>query len=364
MPECQGFASTGVSLSEIVNNPLYDIYRFWIRRIMTIFIPFFVLASCNVAIVYNLRGNQKDKMVKHLILHMTSGHSKDLTRLKSRVRTATQILIIVVTCYLFANIIDVIIAFLEYMAPEALQEYDAFYTIATDVSSLLSTLSSALRLPIYIANDKLIRHEIFCQVKRIYYRVLCCKTQNAKQRAFDSEKRRLVYEQVEQASTTPPAINSNPGNRSRISVDSSKIHNGIGGLIFARASVTSSMHDSTVTNFDITKCAAIYAHAVSRQGTRLSSDSSLDDSLAQCVVCENPQGPNGSFSYPRKVSLIDPRGPIRKKISAPPKLSFDIPIIEANDSDVESKSTSNNTPVPLKRNYNDRGDMLYWSSNI
>lgn len=74
MPECQGFASTGVSLSEIVNNPLYDIYRFWIRRIMTIFIPFFVLAYCNAAIVYSLRGNQKDKMVKHLILHMTSGH--------------------------------------------------------------------------------------------------------------------------------------------------------------------------------------------------------------------------------------------------------------------------------------------------
>lgn len=83
-----------------------------------------------------------------------------MTRLKSRVRAATQILIIVVTCYLFANIIDVIIAFLEYMSPEALQEYDAFYTIATDVSSLLSTLSSALRLPIYIANDKLIRHEV------------------------------------------------------------------------------------------------------------------------------------------------------------------------------------------------------------
>ena len=69
-------------------------------------------------------------------------------------------LIIVVSCYLFANIIDVVIAFLEYTAPEALSN-TVFYTVTTDFSSLLSVLSSALRPPIYIANDKLIRHEVW-----------------------------------------------------------------------------------------------------------------------------------------------------------------------------------------------------------
>lgn len=56
--------------------------------------------------------------------------------------------------------IDVLIAFLEYANPESLAEYEAFYTIATDVSSLLSVISAAIRLPIYIANDKLIRQEV------------------------------------------------------------------------------------------------------------------------------------------------------------------------------------------------------------
>lgn len=148
----------------------------------------------------------------------------------------------------------------------------------------------------------------------------------------------------------------------------SKIANGIGGLIFVRASISSAMHDST--NFDINRCTAIYERAVARH----SSDSSFEDSF---TVCDNPQGPNGCIQQipilinPRRISVPQGSTIIKKKISAPPKLSNDYLVIE--DSDAETKSISNysssnnnnsNTPVPLKRNYNDRGDMLYWSSNI
>lgn len=69
-------------------------------------------------------------------------------------------LIMVVTCYLIANIIDVFIASWEYIDGESLRNFGEFYTIATDTSSLLSVLSASLRLPIYIANDEVIRHEV------------------------------------------------------------------------------------------------------------------------------------------------------------------------------------------------------------
>lgn len=125
-------------------------------------------------------------------------------------------LIIVVSCYLCANIIDVIIAFLEYTVPEALAQYDGFYTIATDVSSLLSILSSALRPPIYLANDKLIRQEVSpkfssffkfffqvaCKFLNIYYTIRCARKKRAKEKAFLSQKRQQVYEQLEKAAST------------------------------------------------------------------------------------------------------------------------------------------------------------------
>uniref|UniRef100_A0A7E4UN50 G_PROTEIN_RECEP_F1_2 domain-containing protein n=1 Tax=Panagrellus redivivus TaxID=6233 RepID=A0A7E4UN50_PANRE len=280
--ECQGFASTGVKLSDIVQFWWYDIYRFWIRRIMTIFVPFFVLAYCNAAIVYSLQENERDKVIKTLILYMTMGHGGEVARLKSRVRAATRMLIIVVSCYLFANIIDVIIAFLEYTVPEALQTYNGFYTVATDVSSLLSVLASALRLPIYIANDKLIRQEVRVKVNRIYMVVCCFSVQNsAKRRAFEAEKRRHVYEQLEKASNG--ALNTTNATRisnSKISIDSAsgRIRNGIGSLIIARASVVSAMNDNLAINYDVEKCAVLYERAMAKQ--KVSTVGSIEEECA------------------------------------------------------------------------------------
>ncbi|VDN49421.1 unnamed protein product [Gongylonema pulchrum] len=66
----------------------------------------------------------------------------------------------VVTCYLCSNIIDVFIAAWEYLDSASLMKLEEFYTIATDVSSLLTVLAASLRLPIYLVNDKIIRKEV------------------------------------------------------------------------------------------------------------------------------------------------------------------------------------------------------------
>ncbi|VDM37540.1 unnamed protein product [Toxocara canis] len=159
--ECEGFASMGVELTELARNRYFDgIWRFWTRKIMTVFLPFFVLAYCNAAIVYNLQKSERNQMVKALILSVALGQGVESVRFKSRLKTATRMLIMVVTCYLCANIIDVFIAAWEHIDGASLMQFGEFYTVATDVASLLSVLAASLRLPIYVVNDKVIRREV------------------------------------------------------------------------------------------------------------------------------------------------------------------------------------------------------------
>uniref|UniRef100_A0A914RWF9 G-protein coupled receptors family 1 profile domain-containing protein n=1 Tax=Parascaris equorum TaxID=6256 RepID=A0A914RWF9_PAREQ len=159
--ECEGFASMGVELTALARNRYFDgIWRFWTRKITTVFLPFFVLAYCNAAIVYNLQKSERNRMVRRLILNVTLGPNAEPLRLKSRLKTATRMLIMVVTCYLCANIIDVFIAAWEHIDGESLMQFGEFYTLATDVASLLSVLAASLRLPIYVINDAVIRKEV------------------------------------------------------------------------------------------------------------------------------------------------------------------------------------------------------------
>ncbi|KAE9551771.1 hypothetical protein FO519_005008 [Halicephalobus sp. NKZ332] len=361
-PECEGFASTGVMLSELVTNPYYEIFRFWIRRISTIFVPFFVLAYCNAMIVYSLQENQRNKMVKTLILYMTMGHNGEIVRLRSRVRAATRMLIIVVSCYLFANIIDVVIAFLEYTVPEALSN-TVFYTVTTDFSSLLSVLSSALRPPIYIANDKLIRQEVLCKIHNIYYSLCSSSQASVKHKAFLSEKRNLIYNQLEKSTLTSPAVNSTPENKvnCKISIDSTRTRSGIGSLIMARASVVSSMNDSWAVNYDIERCTAIYEKAIARK----SSSVSIEDTS----VCENPAGldrrvSTEDYRMSRKLS----RQIMKKKMSIQTQISI-------NEQDEEEKeelpkvkedesTASSLEDISSEQNNSEMGGIRSWCSEL
>lgn len=83
-------------------------------------------------------------------------------------------LIVVVTCYLLANVLDVIIAAWEYIDAVSLtQRYAEFYAIAADISSLLTVVAGALRLPIYTANDKTIKREVIFVLRSLQHRLTC-----------------------------------------------------------------------------------------------------------------------------------------------------------------------------------------------
>ncbi|VDK86192.1 unnamed protein product [Litomosoides sigmodontis] len=175
LDECEGFASMGVKISELAHNAYYDgIWRFWTRRIVTVFLPFFILLYCNAAIVVNLRRSNRENAVKTLVLHSVFGISVASCKFRSRVKAATRSLIMVVTCYLFSNIIDVFIAAWEYLDDASLLQLEEFYSIATDVSSLLTILAASLRFPIYLINDKIILREVRFNVCFFYYHLAVC----------------------------------------------------------------------------------------------------------------------------------------------------------------------------------------------
>ncbi len=74
VPECDGMASMYAALTPLAKIPAYDvIWRFWTRKIATVFVPFFVLAYCNAAIVCNLQRNDRDHTIKTFILYVTLG---------------------------------------------------------------------------------------------------------------------------------------------------------------------------------------------------------------------------------------------------------------------------------------------------
>ncbi|CAJ0959082.1 unnamed protein product, partial [Mesorhabditis belari] len=178
-PDCTGFETYYVTVSQLTEDPLFDmLWKFWVRKIFSVFLPFVVLAYFNAAIVMNVRKTDRDQTVKTLILYVTVGSKGEVTRLRSRLRTVTRMLVMVVCTYLFSNILDVIIAFWENIDPVTLTAHKEFYTVTSDISSFLPILACALRLPIYTVNDREIRMEVVTTVhvicRRIFGILPCC----------------------------------------------------------------------------------------------------------------------------------------------------------------------------------------------
>ena len=125
---CEGFARYAVTLSELAQSPLYyEVWRFWIRRIVTIFLPFFTLAYFNSAIVYSIQTRENKNTIRSMMLYLARGTPRNSMSFPSpnvlqhhrltsmRLRNATRMLVLVVMCYLVANVLDVFIAAWEYV---------------------------------------------------------------------------------------------------------------------------------------------------------------------------------------------------------------------------------------------------------
>ncbi|UMM15978.1 hypothetical protein L5515_013187 [Caenorhabditis briggsae] len=143
-PECIGEISEYyLNLSPIVNT-------FW--NIMTVLVPFALLAILNYKIVKILRTQQRSAQ---MFRFLSSDH-------KTKIRSATILMVCIVFSYLLANILNVGITLWEYVAFQSTQTGSAyaFYETCTDVTSVLYILVCATRLLVYYLFNQEIREAI------------------------------------------------------------------------------------------------------------------------------------------------------------------------------------------------------------
>uniref|UniRef100_A0A183EIC1 G_PROTEIN_RECEP_F1_2 domain-containing protein n=1 Tax=Gongylonema pulchrum TaxID=637853 RepID=A0A183EIC1_9BILA len=151
--DCSGtLAEYTLELSATALNPTYNVlWRFWFRNIITILLPFFLLAFLNAQIVIVLQRNQ------HAAAPVDQ---QSIIQFKGRVRAATRTLVFVVFTYLLSNVLNVIITIWEYIDIETLMtDYIGLYIFCADLVSLLTTLAGSLRLSIYAMCQPQLRRE-------------------------------------------------------------------------------------------------------------------------------------------------------------------------------------------------------------
>nr|CAD2179880.1 unnamed protein product [Meloidogyne enterolobii] len=247
LPNCSNFIESSILVLNFNNNKIikYQSLRFWTRNILSIILPFIVLAYCNLCIVQVLRRRRRKKTMADystsinslndnqqnlipsfnnnkriingnsqspalcknkfigcsrstkqritlfkcayapLILDLRNKQNKKLEeRLPSEnsnnetnknsplpvdngkigVRIATRTLVMVVGCYLISNSLSTALNIWEYFDLKLLRQNNFhIYLMITDIAALLTICGCALRLPIYVSNDKRIRKAI-CRV--------------------------------------------------------------------------------------------------------------------------------------------------------------------------------------------------------
>uniref|UniRef100_A0A1I7XZT9 G_PROTEIN_RECEP_F1_2 domain-containing protein n=1 Tax=Steinernema glaseri TaxID=37863 RepID=A0A1I7XZT9_9BILA len=140
LPECPELMS--VIPVWIHSDSFWQSVRFWIRKIFTIIVPFFVLAYCNICIVSQLRKGQRESVKKSLRKsrrgRYNSGSVKRRYNEKKGVRIATKTLVMVVGCYLFSNSLTTVINIWEFFDSDFLR-YDHYYAylLWSDFASLV-----------------------------------------------------------------------------------------------------------------------------------------------------------------------------------------------------------------------------------
>ncbi|ETN83961.1 hypothetical protein NECAME_17310 [Necator americanus] len=145
-----------VDMTEVNSNPIYGtVYRFWVRNIVTVFVPFFLLTLINFKTLVELKAQLREAK--------TQEERKFSVRVenKSKVRSATWTLLLVCLLYLLSNLPNVIVTAWEFIDMHSLQtEFFGFYMFSTDLVSLLVVTACAMRLPIYMLCNPELRRVI------------------------------------------------------------------------------------------------------------------------------------------------------------------------------------------------------------
>uniref|UniRef100_A0A5S6R183 G_PROTEIN_RECEP_F1_2 domain-containing protein n=1 Tax=Trichuris muris TaxID=70415 RepID=A0A5S6R183_TRIMR len=151
-PECTGFASSELQLTELAHDPLYQkFYQLWLVHIVQVFLPFFTLVVVNQLTIANWRAVLSKTVDKDGQRNSDVVHNS---------QTARKMMISIVTSYLVTNLLNVVVTMWEHINMNFLRNNPEFYSFATDAVSLLTITNASLRLPIYYASNWRIRMEL------------------------------------------------------------------------------------------------------------------------------------------------------------------------------------------------------------
>ncbi|CAI5441361.1 unnamed protein product [Caenorhabditis angaria] len=146
-----------VGMTEISQSLWYgNVYKFWIRNIVTVFLPFFLLLTINLQIVLELRK----RMNRELSIGSRQRFSSKMQS-KTNVKQATATMLFICVIYLICNATNVFITAWEFIDIKSLQdEFIIPYMLSADISSVLVVTACALRLPIYMLCNPELRRTI------------------------------------------------------------------------------------------------------------------------------------------------------------------------------------------------------------
>ncbi|CEF59394.1 GPCR, rhodopsin-like, 7TM domain-containing protein [Strongyloides ratti] len=159
---CTGVTAYIVGFNDFAREePYKTFYTFWFRCLISTFLPFFLSFYFNIQIVLQLR---KQQVGARLFRFGISEH-------RHNIRSATRMLVLVTCTYLASNLLNVIVATWEAFDSEFLtsEEIRPYYTISSDLISLLTVLACALRLPIYYACNQRIRQEVNLKLSKMCF---------------------------------------------------------------------------------------------------------------------------------------------------------------------------------------------------
>ncbi|KAI6226202.1 G-PROTEIN-RECEP-F1-2 domain-containing protein [Aphelenchoides fujianensis] len=156
---CTGVLEYDAALTPLVAQWFYGtIFRFYIRTLMTVFIPFALLSYLNYKIVNILRKQQRSAAI---FRYGTSEHKAGGSGARTKIRSATILFLLIVFSYLCANSLNVGITAWEYIDLSSIETFYEVYEILADTSSLLYIVTCATRLLVYLSCNEEIRHAIF-----------------------------------------------------------------------------------------------------------------------------------------------------------------------------------------------------------
>jgi hypothetical protein len=126
---------------------------------MTVFVPFGLLSYLNYKIVTILRRQQRSASLFRF------GSSEN----KIKVRSATKLLILIVSSYLVANVLNICISAWEYIDINSTAKFYQIYETLADIISVLYLSTCATRLLVYISCNEEIRFALsdqFCNSEK------------------------------------------------------------------------------------------------------------------------------------------------------------------------------------------------------